>query len=285
MLSGSCVVPNGSSSESPLELRRQEVHGRRADEAGDEQVGRVLVEHLRRVDLLDHAGAHDRHAVAERHRLGLVVRDVDHRRPETLLDPRHLGAHLHAQLGVEVGERLVHQERLRVAHDGAAHGHALALAAGQVRRLALEVVLEIEDPRGLLDLGVDLPLVDLRELEREAHVVAHGHVRIQRVVLEHHRDVAILRSEVVDDLLADEHLALGDVLEPGDHPQRGRLPAAGRTDQDHELAITDHEVDRLDGLGPVGIPLRDALELNLGHCSFPSPPLARLAGRKDSPPR
>jgi hypothetical protein len=132
------------------------------------------------------------------------------------------------------------------------------------------VVLEVEDPRGLLDLLVDLGLVDLGELEREAHVVPHGHVRIQGVVLEHHRDVAILRSEVVDDLVADEHLALGDVLEPGDHPQGGRLPTTGRADEDHELAVADQEIDGLDGLGPVGIPLGHALELNLGHCFAPS---------------
>jgi hypothetical protein len=65
--------------------------------------------------------------------------------PSVLLDARDLGAHLHAQLRVEVRQRLVHQERLRVAHDRAAHRHALALAAGQVRRLALEVLLEVED--------------------------------------------------------------------------------------------------------------------------------------------
>ena len=48
-----------------------------------------------------------------------------------------LGAHLHAQLGVEVGQRLVEQEHRRLAHDGAAHRHALALAAGELARLAL----------------------------------------------------------------------------------------------------------------------------------------------------
>ena len=45
-----------------------------------------------------------------------------------------LAAHLHAQLGVEVRERLVEQEHLRVAHDGAAHGDALPLAAGKLAR-------------------------------------------------------------------------------------------------------------------------------------------------------
>ena len=48
-----------------------------------------------------------------------------------------LGAHLHAQLGVEVGERFVEEEGLRFAHDGAADGDALALAAGERLGLAL----------------------------------------------------------------------------------------------------------------------------------------------------
>ena len=139
-------------------LGRQEVHRRRADEAGDEQVVGTVVQLHRGADLLQHAGAHDRDPVAERQRLGLVVGDVDRRRLEALLDPRDLGAHLHAQLGVEVRQRLVHQEHARVADDRAAHRDALALAAGQVGGLALEVLLEVEDPRGLVDLLVDLGL-------------------------------------------------------------------------------------------------------------------------------
>ena len=38
-----------------------------------------------------------------------------------------LGTHLNAQLGVQVGERLVHQEDLGLANDGAAEGDALTL--------------------------------------------------------------------------------------------------------------------------------------------------------------
>ena len=55
----------------------QEVHRRRADEAGDEEVGRIVVDLARRVDLLDDALVHDRDAVGQRHRLDLVVGDVD----------------------------------------------------------------------------------------------------------------------------------------------------------------------------------------------------------------
>ena len=60
-----------------LQLPGQEVHRRAADEPGHEQVARVVVQVRRRADLLHHAAAHDHDPVAERHRLGLVVGDVE----------------------------------------------------------------------------------------------------------------------------------------------------------------------------------------------------------------
>ena len=121
-----------------VDRRLDEVHRRRADEAADEEVDRPLVELLRRRDLLELALAHDRDAVAHRHRLDLVVRDVDRRHAELVLQARDLGAHVHAELRVEVRERLVHQVGLGLAHDRAAHRDALALAARERARLALE---------------------------------------------------------------------------------------------------------------------------------------------------
>ena len=65
---------------------------------------------------------------------------------------------LDAELGVEVGERLVHEEDRRFADDGAAEGDALALAAGELARLAVEVAGEVEDRGRFLDAGFDLDL-------------------------------------------------------------------------------------------------------------------------------
>jgi len=56
-------------------------------------------------------------------------------------------------------QRLVHQEHLRLAHDRSTHGHPLALAAGQMGRLAIEEILEVEDP-GRSRSVVDLPQPD-----------------------------------------------------------------------------------------------------------------------------
>jgi hypothetical protein len=96
-------------------------------------------------------------------------------------------------------------------------------------------------------------------------------VRVERVVLEDHRDVAILRRELVHHVAADLQLALRDVLEPGDHPERGGLPAAGRPDEDHELAVLDLEVHVPDGLVAVREALCHVLELDVGHLRILTP--------------
>jgi len=73
-------------------------------------------------------------------------------------------------------------------------------------------------------------------------------VRIERIVLENHGDVALFRRHVVDHALADPDLARRDVLQPGNHPQQRRLAAAGRPDQHDELAVADQHVDAMDHL-------------------------------------
>jgi hypothetical protein len=127
------------------------------------------------------------------------------------------------------------------------------------------VLGEVEDPRRLLHLGVDLFLWRLGQLQREGHVLAHAHVRVEGVILEHHRDVAILGCHLVDDPVPDPQLSLGDVLQPRDHPQRGRLPAPRRADEDHELSVADVEVHVLDSLEAVRKALRDTVENDLSH--------------------
>ena len=136
---------------------------------------------------------------------------------------------------------------------------------------------EPEEPRGVLDAPPDLRPVDAAHLEPERHVVVDVHVRVERVVLEDHRDVARLRRQVVHDLVADAHRAGGDVLEAGDHAERARLAAAGRADEDDELAVGDLQVELVHRPGPVGVDLRQPVELDGRH--GPEPYWRRIAAR------
>ena len=72
-------------------------------------------------------------------------------------------------------------------------------------------------------------------------------MRVERVVLEDHRDVAVLGGQVGDVAVADPDVAAVDLFEPGEHPQGGGLAAAGGADQHEELAVTDLDVELVDG--------------------------------------
>jgi hypothetical protein len=199
--------------------------------------------------------------------LDLVVGDVDGGDPQPPLQRRDLRARLHPQLGVQVRQRLVHQERLRLAHDRPPHRHPLPLPTRERLGLAVQIRREVEHLGRLLHPRPDLVLLHPGDLQREPHVVRHRHVRVQRVVLEHHRDVPVLGRLVVDDLAVDAQLAVGDVLQPGDHAQAGGLPAARGADEDDELAVGDVQVGLLDGLGAVRVPLGEVVELDGCHVS------------------
>ena len=64
------------------ELALQEVHRRRANEAGNKQVRRCRVELARGPDLLQPTMAQYRDPMCHRHRLDLIVGDKDRRRVE-----------------------------------------------------------------------------------------------------------------------------------------------------------------------------------------------------------
>src|SRR5690606_16900674 len=99
----------------------------------------------------------------------------------------------------------------------------------------------------------------------ERDVFVHRQMRVQRVVLEHHREVAIARRLFVDPLAVDQQLAGGDVLQADDHPQQGRLATAGRADQDYEFAVFDLHADVIDGRISIAVTLDDVLQRYCGH--------------------
>ncbi|MEY9720367.1 hypothetical protein ABIA22_002857 [Sinorhizobium fredii] len=244
--------------------------GGRTDEAGDKEVCWPLVEVERRADLLDVTQRQDNDAVGERHRLDLVVGDIDHRRiRHALAELGDLDAGGDAQRRVEVGQRLVEEEDLWVAADRPADRDTLALSAGERLRKAVEILGKLEHLCGRANAAVDLLLRFLGDPHAERHVVVDGHMRVERIGLEHHGDAALRWRHLVDPLAVDEHVAAGDLLQPGDHPEQRRLPAAGRPDEDDELALLDVEIDAVNDIDrPVG--LADVFKQQTGHCTLPS---------------
>src|SRR5688572_26023432 len=95
-------------------------------------------------------------------------------------------------------------------------------------------------------------------------------MREQRQRLEHHAEIALMRVEPGDVAIVEEHAAGARLLQPGDHPQKRRLPAAGRPKEADEGAVRDAEAHVVDGAHRAEA-LCETVEDEAGHLGLPSP--------------
>ena len=68
-------------------------------------------------------------------------------------------------------------------------------------------------------------------------------MRVQRVVLKYHRNVSVFGVDVVYLFTVDKKLSFRDLLQAGNHPQRGGFTTAGRTYQHDKLLILNFQVE------------------------------------------
>ncbi len=198
------------------------------------------------------------------------MRDVDAGDAELAVELDQLCTRLHAQLGIEVGEGLIHQEDFRFADNGAAQGNTLALATRKLLRLAVQQLTQPKHLRDRLHTLADLIRGGARlgppgeppnrarqhaQPQSERHIIENAHMRVESVVLEHHGDVAVLGRDVVHYPVANQDLSLRDLLETRNHAQGRRLAASRGTNEHQELPVPDLEVHIVDGydvLEPLG---------------------------------
>ena len=227
---------------------RQEVHRRRADEICNEQRRRPVIDVARARDLLDDAVVHHGDHVGHRHGLELIMRDIDRRRAEPVMQRAQFTDHRLAHFGIERAERLVHQETFRLAHDRPPERDALPVAAGKTRHRPVEKMRNAQDARRFHHPPVGLRRADALAFQGKADVSPDIHVRIEGEQLEHEGDIAG-RCAVHRDVLAIEPDGAGRrQFQPGNHAQRRRLAAARGPQQAEELAVLHREAGSLDGM-------------------------------------
>ncbi len=156
---------------------------------------------------------------------------------------------------------------------GAGQGHPLPLTTRQLVGVAVEQLGDVQLPGHLRDpLGrARLPAYP----QAEGEVVSGRQMRVQRVVLEHHRHVAAVRGEARDVAVANEHAPRGGFLQAGQDPQGGGLARPGRADQHQQLAGIDRQFQS-GQRRHLAVALLHPLEAN------PHPPPAVNSGRVDS---
>ncbi|MCY1518676.1 hypothetical protein D9M68_533990 [compost metagenome] len=172
--------------------------------------------------------------------------------------------HVLAQLGVEVRHRLVEQQHLGTDRQPPGDGHALTLAARQLFRKALAKAAQAHQFQCLVDPAGALRRRHAPHLQPEADIAGHGHVRKQRIALEHHAHAALFRAQR-GDIAPVEHDATARGLDKaGDHLQRGGLAAARRAEQRQEFAAPDVQAQVFDGM-KAAIGFREVAQCKEAH--------------------
>ena len=189
-------------------------------------MGRAIVDFPRRAYLENTTFVEHSEAVRKRQRLTLVVSHEQRRHSELLMNTPKLDAHLLAQLQIKIAQRLIQEEKLRLADERTAERDALALSAAELPRQTIEQVLDVHKASEPTDALIDLPARDAPQFQIESDVIECGVIRVERVVLEHHRDVALLRRHIIEARAPKENVALRDLFETGHHSQGRRLAAA-----------------------------------------------------------
>ncbi|KAG1213972.1 hypothetical protein G6F35_010220 [Rhizopus arrhizus] len=146
-----------------------------------------------------------------------------------------------AQVVVQRGKRFVQQQRLRLGHQGARQGGALALATGYLRWQQIAHRVDAESMQPLLHRIEALAAAWIQPalLQPERHVLAHAQVREQRIVLEHVAQPATLRRQVhascriEQGLSLQAHMALAGPQQPGHRLQCQALARARGPEQHH----------------------------------------------------
>ncbi|CAM5743620.1 hypothetical protein SHIRM173S_05177 [Streptomyces hirsutus] len=103
------------------------------------------------------------------------MRDVHEGDADLGLDAFELQLHLTAQFQVEGAERLVEQQYLRVVDQGAGHGDPLLLAAGELVRLLVGLLAELDEFQHLAHLLLHAP--DAAPAQTEGDVLEDVEVR------------------------------------------------------------------------------------------------------------
>src|SRR5690606_2044918 len=109
--------------------------------------------------------------------------------------------------------------------DRAGDGDTLLLTAGELPRQLVALRFQPDEAQSLIDPLGDLDLRGTAHLETETDIRPDGHMRKERIILEHHAEAAILRLQLVDALVIEIDAAPGGGEQAG-YAVEGRRFAA-----------------------------------------------------------
>ena len=187
-------------------------------------------------------------------------------RPMLVVQAAQPAAQLLAHLGVQRAERLVQQQQLGFHRQRPRQRHALPLAAGKLRRIAVLPDCRAAPAAASRSTRSRISLLGhafrtALDAETEGDVVEHCHVAEQGVVLEHEADIAVVRADHVHRLGLQLQAAGIRPVQAGKNAQQRGLARSRRTEQRQELAVARRQRHAIQG-GEIAELLDDPRQLD-----------------------
>lgn len=159
-------------------------------------------------------------------------------------------------------------------HQRARDRDALLLAAREPGRIHVRRFGEVDAREDLRDPFPANLRRQTARLEWEVQILSDGQVRPQREVLEHHRQVPMLRFNQDRPVsrnraVPNDHRPLIGGRKTCQEAENGRLTAAGRPMDDYSFSTLDAKAQVMD-CNPIPVELGDTLKFEGAHTLLPS---------------
>ncbi len=184
--------------------------------------------------------------VGQRLDIGLIMRDQDRRDIDVALQLSKLFPHARPQTGIQGRQGFVQQQQSRIGGQRPRQGHALALAAGQFGRIAIQQRSQTKGLDPALSTGRQVAAamqVQPPMLQTETDILAHRQMGKQRIVLKQIGQPPTARRHVhprpgvEQDPSGNLDTAPVGAQEPRDGLHRQALARTGRAEQRHAPGI------------------------------------------------
>ena len=148
---------------------------------------------------------------------------------------------------IEIARGLVEDEDRRVVNEGLREPDSLPVAVREVADLFSQYLGQAADLDDALRALLEGVLVELSQVAREAEVLEHAHLEVERRALRQVAEALTDLQRLVEDVVAvDARRAPGRGDEAREDAHRGRLAGAVGAQEADDFATTNLEVDLVD---------------------------------------
>ncbi len=180
-----------------------------------------------------------------------------------------------AHLRIQCTKRLIQQKHTRFDRHGAGQRHALALAAGKLRRIAFFQPAQLHEIKKLQRTAANFRRGWARptgaNLQPETDIIRHRHMAEQRIMLEDKTDITLLHALLRGIFIPEEDHAFGWRFQPRNQAQKRGLARTRWSKQGNQFAGLDGQRHIMQGRKASKL-LTHAGNTNFHSQSFPLPP-------------